>query len=334
MHKNPIALSVLALPLIASVFSTQPALAGEYEVALTPLTESKAVYGQVQSPDVVPARARLGGTVISLAVDEGTAVQAGDVLATIVDDKLALQMKASDADIESITAQLDNARTELARVKKLVGSGVAAKATLDQAQTQVDVLSGRIKAAEASRAVLEQQAKEGKVLAPASGRVIGVPVTQGSVVMPGEPLAQLATGQAFLRLNLPERHAGQLKEGTSVDVAAGGLANSLDHPVAGKLVKIYPAIQDGKVIADVAVDGLDSYFTGERVLVRIPVAERQVVAVPVSAVSMRFGIDYVRVAGAEPVDAAVITGERFASPSGELVEVLSGLSAGDKVVTP
>ena len=309
--------------------------AGEITIEPELRTELKAVFGQVESRDMVPARARLGGTIVSLNVEEGSAVKAGDVLATIVDDKLALQLQASDANISSFEAQLQNAATELARVKKLWEAGVSTKAALETSQTQVDVLTSQSKAARAGKAVLEQQATEGKVLAPASGRVLSVPVTRGSVVMQGEAVAQLASGQFYLRLSLPERHAGQLKEGALVEVGgAVGSATATDKAASGKLVKLYPQIEGGKVAADVVVDGLGDYFVGQRVLVRIPVDQREVITVPLNALSLRSGVDYVKLAEPSNVAVPVITGEMFEGTSGKRIEILSGLSAGDKVIAP
>jgi RND family efflux transporter MFP subunit len=320
---------------ISIAFLSTSSLAGEWLVMPETRPEFKAVFGQVESRDVVPARARLGGTIVSLAVEEGSAVPAGAVLATIVDDKLALQLQAGIANISSIQAQLDNAQTELARVKKLSDSGIATKAALDATQTQYDVVAGQLKAAQASKAVLEQQAAEGKVLAPAAGRVLSVPVTKGSVVMAGEPVAQLASGQYYLRLALPERHAPKLKEGAVVQVgAAVGATDDQQTAINGKMIKIYPQIEAGKVIADVQVDGLGDYFVGQRVLVRIPVDERQVISVPSGAVFTRHGIDYVKLSTPSGVEVPVITGESFDAAGQTQVEILSGLAAGDKVATP
>ena len=186
--------------------------------------------------------------------------------------------------------------------------------------------------------MLVQQAAEGDVLAPAPGRVLSVPVTKGTVVMPGETIARIAGGGYFLRLSLPERHAAQIVEGDTVLVGARGIASG-DATTAnarkGKLVKVYPEITGGRVLADVEVDGLGDFFVGERTLVWITVDKRQVIAVPADAVSNRFGIDYVRVVGAAgEMDVAVIIGDRFETADGHRVEILSGLAAGDKVITP
>jgi len=283
----------------------------------------------------VMARARIGGTVQSLAVEEGTAVKAGDVIATVVDDKLALQLKATDARIQAIDAQLQNSMVELQRAQKLLSTGTVPKSRVDTQQTQVDVLTNQLAQAQAERQVLVQQGTEGDVIAPAPGRVLAVPVTRGSVILPGETVARIAGGGYFLRLALPERHAARIAEGDTVLVGARGMSIAPDAARQGKLVKVYPEVADGRVIADVEVDGLGDFFVGERTLVWIPVDTRKVIAVPPASVSNRFGVDYVKVQGdAAAIDVPVIIGETFESAEGPRVEILSGLNAGDRVLVP
>ena len=174
-------------------------------------------------------------------------------------------------------------------------------------------MTNQLAAAEAERAVIVAEAAEGDVVAPASGRVLRVPVTEGSVVLPGEEIALVAGGGYFLRLALPERHAAEIVEGSTVAVGArSGLSGSGDgQGGTGRLAKVYPQIEDGRVLADVEVDGLGDYFVGERTLVWIPVGKRSVLAVPPDAVVTRHGVDYVRLAGEPEEDVAVILGPRF-----------------------
>ena len=88
--------------LLGLVSLTALATAAEVPVSVAQRPDLKAVFGQVESRDVVPARARIGGTVTSLSVEEGSAVKAGDVIARVVDDKLALQLNAVDARIKAV----------------------------------------------------------------------------------------------------------------------------------------------------------------------------------------------------------------------------------------
>ena len=328
--------SILAIVAVLFLCAAMPAAeAAEYLVKAAPRSDMKAVFARVESREVIPARARIGGTIVSLAVEEGSAVAAGDVVAVVVDDKLSLQLTASDARIKALSVELDNARTELERAEKLQLTGVVPKSRVDQLQTQGDVLVNQIAAVQADRAVLEQQQAEGRVLAPSPGRILSVPVTQGSVVLPGEMVAKIAGGGYFLRLSLPERHAAHIAEGDPVVVGKRGMTG-LDGDAAlgqGRIVKIYPEIDGGRVLADVEVEGLGDFFVGERTRVWIPVATRQIIAVPEAAVTNRYGIDVVTIVSATgQTEVPVIIGAPTEENGQRVVEVLSGLAEGDRVV--
>ena len=187
---------------------------------------------------------------------------------------------------------------------------------------------------QSERLVNERLIVEGAILAPEAGMVLSVPISRGSVVAPGEAAAVIGGGGVFLRLAVPERHAGALAEGDEIELGAGssGLASERR---TGRLVKLYPQIEDGRVQADVEVDGLDSRFVGQRLPVLLPVGKRLAILVPANALSRQGGLDFVTVESSQGG-----TRRRAVVPGGSVNrdgivwrEILSGLSAGDVVVT-
>ncbi|QFG36289.1 RND family efflux transporter MFP subunit [Paracoccus pantotrophus] len=319
----------MRLLLLVALVATGPARAEPLILDWSAVPEMKAVYGTVEARDTIPARARIGGTVVELLVSEGDHVEAGATLATVRDDKIAFQIAAFGSRIAALRAQLAESESDLARGQSLVQRGAASQQRVEQLQTAVDVIRGQIAAAEAERAVVEQQQAEGAVLAPVSGLVLGVPAVRGSVVMPGEVVASLGGGGFFLRLSVPERHAAYLAEGAEIQIAAGGRA------ATGRLAKIYPLIQGGRVQADVEVDRLPDAFVGARVAVELPVGQRRALLVPAAAVTTRAGVDFVSVAGVSgEVRRAVLTGETLVRDGVEMVEILTGLVPGETVIVP
>lgn len=300
------------------------------------IDDLKSVYATVRSKDRIEARVRTPGTITSLKVDKGSAVSAGQVLAIVADPKIALKIKALEAQIVATRSRIETAKSELDRSEALKAKGVTPQARVDQAQTAFDVASNDLKAVEADLSVARTQISEGEVLAPASGRVLQVPVTEGSVVMAGESIATIAANGYLLRLELPERHARFIKDGDAVSLGQRGLADGSGKGVPGRIVKVYPELSDGRVIADADVPDLGSYFVGERVQVSISAGKRQTIVVPAKYVFKRYGLDYVRLetekAGAE--DVVVQTGQSLNDGSEPAIEILSGLAAGEKVIAP
>ncbi len=311
--------SLLLATLLASPAFAEP---------LTPVrvTEWKPVYGRIEAKDRLPARARIGGTLVELTVAEGDAVTAGQPLGRIVDDKLDFQLAAVRAQIEALAAQLSNAETELKRGEDLLKRGVSTAQRLDALRTQVDVVTGQIAAQEAQARVLEQQRAEGTVTAPVAGRVLSVPQAAGAVIMPGEAVATIGGGGFFLRLAVPERHATRLQQGAAITIETPA------GEAEGRLARIYPLIENGRVVADVEVPDLPDAFVDARVVVRLPVAEREAFLVPAAALRTVSGLDFVTVLTPEgPRDRAVVPGQRHRVNGAEMVEILSGLAAGDEI---
>lgn len=324
MH-NTAFIALIAAMTAAGLTAAQ---AADLKLEAVSIREMKAVYGQIQPRNSVLARARLGGTIVTLNVTEGDLVKAGDVIANIKDDKIDFQIKAVDAQLQGLNASMNDAQVELDRADRLVRSGATSTQRLDQLRTQLDVITNQVRQAEAQRSLLVQQTSEGAVLAPSDGRVISVPVTSDAVVMAGETVATIAGGGFFLRLAIPERHAHELSQGAPIRIEASG------QTLEGELVKIYPQIEGGRVTADVEVEGLDTNFVAARVLVELPVGERQALLVPTASLTNRAGIDFVAVREDEAiVERAVVAGETIEFEGAPKIEILSGLAAGDVVVT-
>jgi len=276
--------------------------------------DMKAVFATVETADVLTARARIGGTVSGLSVDEGAKVKKGQVIATVVDAKLRLSMDALDARIDSLKSQVKLADTALGRDRKLKKSGIIAQKRLDEAQTNLDVVTRELKALKAERAVISEQQSEGAVVVPGAGRVIKVHAT-------GEAVATIAAKGFILRLALPERHARTIRVGAAITIGADGKR-------IGYVQQVYPEMQQGRVVADVTVDDLGDFFVGERLSVYIATGTRETIIVPSDYLFIRYGLVFAMVKGEGEV--VVQTGLKNIKGT----EVLSGLRVGDVLALP
>lgn len=320
----------MRLALFAAILAlaSAPVRAAEPLVArLTATSDEKAVIGTVEPMHEFAGRARIGGTIASLVVKEGDQVEAGAALATVVDPKLVLQKKALDARIQSQAAERDQAQSDYDRAAELQKRGAGAQVRLDAARTALDVATRTLEAMRSDRDVIVQQTTEGAVLAPTAGRVLKVPVAEGSVIMAGETIATIAENHYILRLQLPERHARFLRAGDRVEIGERGAADGGVRR-EGKVRLVYPEIEGGRVVADVEAAGVGDYFVGERTRVYVGTGERKAMFVPRAYVYERAGIDYVKLAAG--TEALVQLG----APRASDVEILSGLRDGDEIVLP
>tara|TARA_R110002020_G_scaffold316899_2_gene532422 strand:- start:233615 stop:234592 length:978 start_codon:yes stop_codon:yes gene_type:complete len=295
------------------------------------IVDYRPVVARVEAADTATARSRLQGVVSRLLVDEGSVVKTGDLIAVITDATIDPQMASLESRTAGLKAQAKQSAEDVARAEGLAAQGFYPTARLDTERTALDVLRRSITSAEAEQRALAARRAEGRILAPADAKVTAVNVVTGSIVSPGDVIASFATLSGIVRLSLPERHAAQLKEGETVTLKMP----SRDSIVrTATIMKIYPELRDGAVVADATVTGGLDALVGERVDVLAPVGERRAMLVPAAYVSTRYGVDFIRVkVGDTFVDAPVALSVPLANDAGQF-EVLSGLKSGDQIEKP
>lgn len=313
-------LAALGWLLASTAASAQPLV-----VEVQTVRDYRPIFGTVESVKEAAARTRIAGTLEQLEVVEGDEVGLGEEIARVVDPKLDEELAAVDASIRALEAERALAEIELERVRELRRRQTVSAQALDEARTNLDVVGQELAARRAERAVIEEREAEGRVLAPAAGRVLQVPMTQGMNVQPGETVATVATADYVLRARLPERHARFLAEGDTVRIAARGLLTS-EIVGEGTIIQVYPELEAGRVVADIRAAGLGDYFVGERVRLEVATGERRAVVVPPAYLDRRYGVTFAKLEGGEEV---------VVQPGSEVdggVEILAGLHAGDTLV--
>ena len=162
--------------------------------------------------------------------------------------------------------------------------------------------------------------------------MLKVHITNGAVILPGEAVATIAAQGYVLRMRLPERHARFIRRGNEVQVESPAPDNA--EPGNGRglrtgiVQQVYPEMDQGRVVADVEVEGLGGFFVGERVRVYVTTGKRSTFIIPAGYLLSRFGLTYVRLK--DGGDIVVQTGQR----TGGAIEILSGIMAGDVLVAP
>lgn len=325
----------MLLLLAAGLLTTGVAAADALVVTQREVPDYKAVAATLTTRDLGEVRARIPGTIVSLNVREGDLVEKGQVLAVIADDKVALEQQSRRAQTAAMKAESDRAAADLERVRKVFEKGFYSQARLDQAVAASRSATEAWKAAAAAQAVTAEVAAQGKLLAPAAGRVLRASVPAGAVVMAGDAIVTVATNDAVIRLEIPEREARGLKAGDLIRVsedANGGRAREAEV----KIREVYPQVRDGRVTVDLERGSLQQTFIGERIKARVIVGYRQSIVIPRDYVVTRFGVDYVSlVTRSGTLDIPVQTGQSLTlQGDAEGVEVLSGLRPGDQIRKP
>lgn len=300
-------------------------------VRLSAIPDLRRVSGEITTVDQAVASARIAGILTELSVRAGDMVAKGQRIGTIVDSRLPHEAGAYAAQAAAAQAQADQAGAELARIRFLYDNGVYAKARLDQSQAAARTAHAQVAAARAQQASVAAVAGQGVLLAPTSGRVLTADVPAGSAVMPGTAIATVTAGAPVLRIAVPDSLADKIRVGTPV--IAIGLTPEGGAAPRGRIVRLYPGVATGQMRADASVPGLGTTLVGRRVPVLLDVGARQAILVPRRFVTTAFGLDSVVVLdrAGQPASVPVQTA---AASRPDMVEILSGISAGDTLALP
>jgi RND family efflux transporter MFP subunit len=145
---------------------------------------------------------KTGGIIQKLYVDEGDAVQAGQLLAT-------LDLTEISASVAQAQLGLGKAERDLQRAKNLLADSVATKEQVQNATTAVDLAKQNLSIANFNRQFSE-------IRAPAAGRIVRKLANEGEVTGPGTPVffLNLTGGQNWvLRVGVADKDWARIQLG-------------------------------------------------------------------------------------------------------------------------
>ncbi|GHA06961.1 efflux RND transporter periplasmic adaptor subunit [Novosphingobium arvoryzae] len=181
-----------------------------------------------------------GGQIVSVLVEPGQWVGAGQVLA-VIDRSVQVQQQASQsAQIQVARANAQLAQANLDRALKLVERGFVSTADIDRLTAQRDAAAAQVRVASATLGVLQAQTRRLNIVAPAAGLVLERRVEPGQVVSGGSGvLFRLAKdGEMELRAQLGELDLAGLRAGISAEVVPAGM----DKAFSGQIWQLAPVI--------------------------------------------------------------------------------------------
>jgi HlyD family secretion protein len=203
--------------------------------------------GTIEPAREVEVRPRIPGIVQKIHVDPGDAVEEGQLLVEIDRELLASQAAEAEAALVEATVALRFAATELGRAEELVRQGAQSEQHLDEVRSRHEGAAARAAAATAKRDTLATQLGYTRVTSPLAGRVLDVPVEEGSAV---SPVTAVTGGTLLLSLAATStlHLEGLVDENEVVRVAVGQPARLRteafgERAFAGRVRKISPVGQ-------------------------------------------------------------------------------------------
>jgi RND family efflux transporter MFP subunit len=304
---------------------------------------------------------KVTGKVLDILIEEGHPVKEGQILAHLDDTQPRASLALAEAQLASSRkagaedqARLQQAELTLGRRQQLLKEGVVGKAELDDAQSNVDSLKARIAYTQQQIGVAESQVKlqqtnltDMVVRAPFGGVVIS------KDAQPGEMISPVSAGGGFTRTGI-----GTIVDMSSLEIEVDVNETYINRVVNGMRVEaVLDAYQDWKIPAHVitTIPAADRQKATVKVRIGFDALDPKIlpdmgvkvsflrdetagsaaaqaaprVLVPKAAIRSADGRTIVFVVRDDRVERRAVS---VGLETGNQVEVMSGVSAGERVV--
>lgn len=314
--------------------------------------------GTVRARSSVAIASKIMGYVRELKVKLGDNVSAGELLAVVdsrdldaayrqaqaARDEASSARTEADNSVTSAAAHLDLVKATFRRMQDLFDKKSIsdqeydeAQASLKAAQSAYDMaVSRRAQTAAKIRQAEEALASAGiergyaEIRSPLAGVITEKQVDPGSLALPGAPLLTIEQAGAYrLEAAVEEAQLGSTRVGDPVTVQL----DAFDRTIPARVTEIVPSVDPASRAFTVKIDlpGLPRLRSGIFGRARFTRGSHPVIAIPEAAISQQSQVESVMVVEDGFAHTRLIT---TGAKQGDQVEVLSGLNAGDQVVSP
>lgn len=334
-------LSLFALLLISAscsgeqeTVSDQEAVPVEVQTAeMASASAAQILPGRVESKDQANLSTIVMGTVTQVPINVGEEVEEGDVLVRIKDDQILAQKEQLEANMVQARANFENTEKNYNRIKNLYMEDSATPKELDDISTMYEIAKANLEALEARLSELNEMLEYTVIRAPFDGIVSQKFVSAGDMAAPGHPLVSISNpGSIKISANVPEKWIGFVQEGDTirVSVASAGIESATATLYAVSEAG-NPASRQFAIEAELTDAALsESLKPGMFAQVYMSPQQRETLMIPRSALVYRGQLTGVYTISDN--NQAVLRWVRTGEESGDRVEILTGLKAGEQYV--
>ena len=281
-------------------------------------SSSQNVYssGTLSPNEEVELRCELSGKITNLYIKEGSFVSKGQLIAKIKDDDIKAQLK-------KVSLEADLAKQTEARQKKLLDIEAISKEEYDIASNKVSTLN-------ADSELLKIQLARTEIRAPFSGRIGLKNISVGAYVTPSNVIATLVqTNPLKVDFSLPEKYLTKIHVGQNVSFQIDGSNEEFSAKILALDPQIDPNLRTVNVRA-VTSNNNNKLLPGMFVKVSLNLGSDASIMIPSETIIPVLEGKKVYLKKNGVVTEKIIeTGLRNEAN----VQVLSGLQAGDSLIT-
>ncbi len=280
---------------------------------IKPLRQTQ-VMATVEAAQSASIAAKISGNITDLPVRLGSRVKKDDTLVVISADEIKAQ-------VNQARAQLDQVRRNLKREQSLLEKNAATPESVKTLEEQAEIAEAALKEA-------QTMLNYTIIKAPFDGTITAKPASVGDLATPGRTLLRLESESSLQVItDIPEALVLSLSLGDQlpVEVEAAGVE------VTGTITEIAPTADPASRTAPVKlhIPISDKVRSGQFARVSLPGSAGTAIMVPQAAVKPFGQLERIFVVDGDTIRLQLVkTGKHI----DDQVEVLSGISGGDRVV--
>jgi RND family efflux transporter MFP subunit len=300
--------------------------------------------GTVHAKETAVISAQVMGRIQQVLVREGDEVRAGQALVILDDAALRAQSDQAQAGVKAAENAQAAAQTNaalaastLARYKQLESQKSVSPQEMDEVSRRAEAAAAALEAARAQTEAARAQGSGARTMlgytrlaAPFPGVVTARMADPGTLAAPGVPLLQIDRAAALqLQATVDESLIGTIHKGMKVQVSIDGEASANS---TGTVAEIVPAADPSSHGFLIKIDLPTSNQTraGMYGTAEFANGTKQAILIPRSAVAVRGSLNCIYVLDGQGI--AQLRYITLGATQGNLVEVLSGVSVGEKLV--
>lgn len=307
-------------------------------ISIQPFSHYIDLQGRVESDNISYITPRMGpAQVKTMYVKRGDHVRKGQLLLKLDDAIIRQQVAAAKQNTETIKTQLTLAKDLYNRRNNLWKQGIGTEVELVTARTNVETLEKQLAAANEGIKVQEEQLSGYNVYSDVDGVADEVNVRVGEIfsgaVGTSPQIKIVNTSNLKVITDIPENYSGKVHTGSQMVVTLPDINKTFSVPVTLSGQVIDPNNRSFR--AEAKLPNESGIRPNQIAQVRIlDYSSANAIAIPVNTVGTDEKGKFVFVAVKEGSKLVarkkqVVVGELY----GQLIEIRSGLSAGDELIT-
>ena len=285
--------------------------------------------GTVRSRTVANIAPKMTARIIEIKVNAGDKVKKGDVIARLDDRDIKAQENAELALLAGANAQAGRAHADEQRIRSLYSKEAATRENFDAVVARAKEAQAGVSQASSAITEIRTHLADTLLLAPFDGTVVKRLKEPGDMGLPGVPVVTLQTPQGLrLEADVPSICAGRYSIGLDVTVRIDTLGKTTPAQIDEISPEVDPQTRTRLIkIALPAIAGLQPGYFG---WLEQACDQHDALLIPASAVQHIGQLEVVKVLSeGRQLIRHIRTGKTF----GDKIEVISGLHAGESVIT-